>query len=233
MVRAIVASTLFVALVLVGLAYFGAQDQVLRLFAWIDAQGGWGPLLFILIMALVVVFLLPGIMFTTGAGFAFGVIEGSVYVVIGTTLGATCAFFLARHCFGERAARFVRRRARLKLVSDELTAQGWKIVLLTRLVPFFPFKLSNYFFGLTQFSLRHFVGGTFLGIIPFSIHNAYLGSIAADIATLGVRNTDRAPLEWALYVVGFCATAASVVYLSLLAWRALSKYTEECGNRGS
>jgi hypothetical protein len=42
MVRAIVASTLFVALVLVGLAYFGAQDQVLRLFAWIDAQGGWG-----------------------------------------------------------------------------------------------------------------------------------------------------------------------------------------------
>lgn len=221
------ASVLFVAAVLGVLIYFDTHQQVLRLLEWLDAQGAWAPLLFILVMTLVVVLVLPGVMFTTGAGFVFGVVEGTVYVVLGTTLGATLAFLIARYLFGARATRFILAHARLKLVSEELTPQGWKIVLLTRLVPFFPFKLSNYFFGLTRFSLRGFVSGTFVGIIPFSLHNVYLGSIAADIATLGARSADRTPLQWALYGAGLLATIVAVIYLSRLAHRALAKYTAE------
>lgn len=232
MARVITISVLFVALVLGVLVYLDAQKEVLELLVWLDAQGIWGPLLFILIMTLVVVLLLPGIIFTTGAGFAFGVVAGSAYVVIGTTLGAASAFLLARHCFGERTTRFVMRRAKLRLVSDELIPQGWKIVLLSRLVPFFPFKLSNYFFGLTRFSLRGFVGGTFVGIIPFSVHNAYLGSLAADFATLGVRDPERTPMEWGLYGAGLVAAIMVVIYLNRLAGRALSKYTEQGDNEG-
>ena len=80
-------STLLVAAVLGVLFYIDAHQQVLRLLEWIDAQGVWGPLLFTLIMVLVVVLVLPGVMFTTGAGFVFGVVQGSICVVIGTTLG--------------------------------------------------------------------------------------------------------------------------------------------------
>ncbi len=231
MVRVIAASVLFVALVLGALIYFDARDEVFGLFAWLEAQGAWGPILFILIMMLAVVFLIPGLVLTTGAGFMFGVVAGSAYVVIGTTLGATIAYLIARYCFGEAATRFVLRHAKLRLIADEVTPQGWKIVLLTRLVPFFPFKLSNYAFGLARFPLLGFVGGTFVGIIPFSVHNAYLGSIAADIATLGTRDGDRTPLEWGLYLAGLVATVAVVVYLNRLARRALSKYTDE-GDRG-
>ena len=230
--RGIIISVLFVAAVLGLLLLFGIDEQVLRLLTWLDAQGAWASLLFMLIMAVVVVMLLPGILFTTGAGFVFGVVEGTIYVVFGTTLGAMLAFMIARHLFGERATRFVLGHTRLKLVSEELTSQSWKIVMLTRLVPFFPFKLSNYFFGLTAFSLRGFTGGTFLGIIPFSLHNVYLGSIAADIATLGTRNTERTPLEWGLYGVGFLVAVGVVLYLNRLARRALARYTEEGGKGG-
>lgn len=222
-------SVLFVAAVLGVLLLFGVDEQVLRLLTWLDAQGAWASLLFMLIMAVVVVLLLPGMLFTTGAGFVFGVVEGAVYVVTGTTLGAIFAFLIARHLFGERATRFVLRHPRLKQVSEELVPQGWKIVMLTRLVPFFPFKLSNYFFGLTSFSLRGFTGGTFLGIIPFSVHNVYLGSIAADIATLGTRNTDRTALEWGLYGAGFFVAVGFVIYLNRLARRVLASYSEEDG----
>ena len=90
-------------------------------------QGLWAPLLFMLIMAAVVVLLLPGALFTLGAGFVFGVIPGSVYVVLGTTAGAGVAFLLARYCFGKRAREFVLARAKLRLVNDELTPNGWKI----------------------------------------------------------------------------------------------------------
>lgn len=226
-VWSIAVSVLFVAAVLGVLIYFDTHQQVIQLLAWLDAQSAWGPLLFTLVMMLVVVLVLPGVMFTTGAGFVFGVVEGTVCVVLGTTLGATLAFLIARYLFGARATRFILAHAKLKLMSEELTPQGWKIVLLTRLVPFFPFKLSNYFFGLTRFSLRDFVSGSFVGIIPFSLHNVYLGSIAADIATLGARSAERTPLEWALYGAGFLATIAMLTYLNRLARRALAKYTTE------
>ena len=170
---------------------------------------------------------LPGIMFTAGAGFVFGLVEGTVYVVVGTTLGAALAFLIARYLFGERASQFVLRHARLRLVSEEFTPQGWKIVLLTRLVPFFPFKLSNYFFGLTQFSLRGFMGGTFVGVIPLSLHNVWLGSIAAGITVPGGHIAARTPFEWVLYGGGFLVIVGLIVYLNRLARRALANYTEE------
>ena len=230
---AIVASIVFVAATLAILVHFGAHEQVLRLLTWFEQEGAWASLLFILIMAAVVVLILPGFLFTTGAGFVFGVIEGSIYVVIGTTLGATMAFLIARHLFGQRAKAFIMERAKLRVVSDDLTPHGWKIVLLTRLIPFFPGKISNYFFGLTPFSLRGYVGGSLLGFIPYSLHNVYLGSIAADITTLGVRNLDRTPLQWALYGFGFIATVVTVIYLNRLARRALARYTESGAIEGN
>lgn len=221
----IIVGILFVALVIAVLTYFDVEQQVLRLLEWLDAQGAWTPVLFILLMALVVVLVLPGVFFTVGAGFVFGVVEGTLYVVVGSTIGATMAFLIARHWFGERATQFVLARAKLRLFADELVPQGWKIILLTRLVPFFPFKLSNYFFGLTRFSLRGFVLSTLVGIIPFSLHSVYLGSIASELALVGSRSAERTPQQLALYGAGFIAIIALLVYLNRLARRALAKYT--------
>src|SRR3990167_797972 len=108
----IAASILFVAAVLALLIHFGAHEQVLALLQWFDDQGAWAPLLFILIMAAVVVLVLPGVLFTTGAGFVFGVVEGSVYVVMGTTLG------------GGKAADKPRDLASLNRVGAERWADG-------------------------------------------------------------------------------------------------------------
>ena len=223
----ILAGILLVAILLGTLIHYDVHEQVLRLLRWVDAQGTWAPLLFILIMAAVVVLLLPGVLLTTGAGFVFGVVEGTVFVVLGTTLGSALAFLIARHWFGERATQFVLNHAKLRLINEEMAAHGWLVVLLLRLIPFFPSKISNYFFGLTSFSFRGFVGGSLIGFIPFSIHSVYLGSIAADITTLGQRNLDRTPLQWALYGLGFLATVVAVIYLQRLAHRALARYTSE------
>ncbi|MGD9299975.1 MAG: VTT domain-containing protein [Desulfobacterales bacterium] len=226
---AIAAGIVLVAVLVAILVYVGAQDQVLNMLRWFDAQGTWAPLLFILVMAAVVVLVLPGVLFTTGAGFVFGVVAGSIYVILGTTLGAALAFLIARHLFGKRATQFILTRAKLSFVNEELTPHGWKIVLLTRLVPFFPGKLSNYFFGLTSFSFSGYVGGSLIGFIPFSVHNVYLGSIAAGITTLGERHAGGTPAEWVLYGIGFLATIGIVIFLSRLARCALARYTERNG----
>jgi len=221
------ASILVVAGILGLLIWAGAHEQILLGLEWVDAQGLWAPLFFILIMVAAVVLLLPGLPLTTGAGFVFGVVEGSLYVVLGTTLGAVLAFVIARYFFGQRARLFIMSRAKLRLMGEEMTPHGWKIVLLLRLIPFFPSKLANYFLGLTPVRLPHYAFGSLLGFIPFSVHNVYLGSIAADISTMSVRDLGRTPLEWALYGGGFVATVLVVVYLNRLAQRALRRYARQ------
>ncbi len=222
LLRNILISTLIVALIVGVMIWFDWHREVIRLLQWLNDQGPLVSLMFILIMALVVVLLLPGVFFTTGAGFVFGVVEGTLYVVIGTTLGAVIAFLIARNFFGERAARWITKRAKIHIVTQELSKQGWKIIMLSRLVPFFPFKLSNYFFGLTPVSLRDFALGTLIGLIPFSLHNVYLGAMAA----MGLQADNVSGWQWLLYGLGFLATIALVYYLNRIAKQALAKITE-------
>jgi len=224
LVKYITIYILLIAAVVGGFLYFDAQSYVLRLFDWLDGLGAWAPPLFILIDMLVVVFVLPGIIFTLGAGFLFGVLKGSLYVVIGTTLGATIAFITAKHFFGERASMFLLSHPKMKIVDEEFRHEGWKFILLTRLVPFFPFKLSNYFFGVAQFSLRDFFFGSLFGIMPITIFNVYIGSLSADLATLGLRSSSRSKAEWIVYGIGFVITIGALVYITCLARKALDNY---------
>lgn len=224
----VMAASLALVGVVVGLLYaFGVHQQVVELLRWFDRQGAWAALMFVAIMVLAMVLLLPGVLLTTGAGFVFGVLEGTAYVVVGTTLGSAIAFLIARRFLGEHARVYIRDRAQLSMVSNEMAIHGWKVVLLTRLIPFFPGKLSNYLFGLTNFSFGGFVAGTFIGVIPFSLHNVYLGSLAADLSTLGAREGGRTPFEWAIYGAGFLGTVLAVVFLNRLARRALASYRME------
>ena len=226
----IAAGIAFVGLILVALISFDLYEQLVELLEWIDAQGAMAVVYFILLMAAVVVLLLPGIFLTTGAGLVFGLIEGTALVVAGTVIGASLAFLIARYMFGKRASRFILRRSNLQVVSDEMARNDFKIVLLTRLIPFFPGKISNYFFGLTRFTFKGFVLGSLIGFVPFSLHNVYLGSIAADLASLSRGEVQRSPLQWAFYGLGFVATIVALLYFNNLARRALAAYSQESGN---
>lgn len=221
---ALMMGILLVAGALAVLFYFDFDERIIELLQWFDEQGFWAPLLFILLMTLVVVLLLPGALFTTGAGFVFGVVEGSIVVILGTTFGAVLAFLAARYLFGRQATRLIFRYARFRLLNDQLSHHSWKVVLLTRLIPFFPSKLANFFFGLTSIRLWAYVAGSVLGFIPFSVHNVYLGSLAADIATLGRQHLHRTPFQWGLYGLGFIATLIAVLYLTRSARRRLADY---------
>lgn len=227
--KSIILSIGLVAMLVAIMLYFDTDKQLIPMLQWLDSQGVWALLWFVLIMALVVLLMLPGVLFTFGAGFVFGVLPGTISVVVGTTLGATLAFLIARYFFGAQARDFILSNNRLKLINTRAASDGFRIVLLTRLLPFFPSKLSNYIFGLTQVSLRDFLYASALGFVPFSLHNVYLGSIAADIATLGSRSTERTLLEWGLYGIGFLLTITVVLAVNRQANRLLAKGLKQQG----
>lgn len=224
--KALAGSIGIVAVILAVLLYFDVHLQLIALLEWVDEQGAMAAVLFVGIMALVVLFLLPGIFFTTGAGYVFGIALGTLYVVVGTTLGASLAFLVARYLFGERAKRFVLSRSKINSISTEMTKHDFKVVLLTRLIPFFPGKLSNYFFGLTEFRFGAYALATLIGLIPFSLHNVYLGSLLSDLAELREGGLTRSPLQWAMYGFGFVMTIVAIWYFNRIAKRALDDFTE-------
>lgn len=231
--RSIIIGLLTVVVVLAVLFYFDGEKYVLQLFAWVETKGVWAFFIFILIELFVVALLLPGIVFTMGAGFLFGVVKGSVVVVVGTTLGAAVAFLVSRYFFVTKMANYLLNHPALELIDNELASKGWRFVLLTRMVPFFPFKLSNYFFGLTQFKLQDFTIGTAIGIIPITVVNVYMGSLAASMATLDTANVMQSPMAWGIYGVGFLVAIFFVVYLTRVAKKALEKQLKQPSGRNT
>lgn len=222
---------ILIPVVLVGalifvLLYFDTEQMIRELFAWLQALGAWAPTAFVVIDMLAVILLLPGIVLTMGAGFLFGLPQGAMLVITATTLGGTSAFLIARHLFSERTTNYLRHHERLNAISDEFTPDGWKIVLLTRLIPFFPFKLSNYFFGITNFSLAHYVIGTVIGIVPNTLFIVYLGSLTADIATLGKSHGTLTPAHWLSYGFGLVVTIVAIALITRRARRALQHYLQ-------
>ncbi|MFA0812595.1 TVP38/TMEM64 family protein [Microbulbifer epialgicus] len=206
--------------------YFGLDERLIELLQWLNDRGWQTSLLYILIVAAAIIFLLPGVIFTMGAGFVFGVIKGTVLVVAGTVLGATIAFLIARYLFGERPSRWVMSHIKPATIGEVIRREGWQMIMLTRLVPLFPFKLSNYFFGLTPVRLRDFVLGNTLGIIPLTLHNVYVGSIAADLTSLG-KVEERTTIQWALYITGFVLAVIALIGLTRMARRALKRIVKE------
>ena len=182
MLLSILLSTLLVALLLAALIYFDLQTPVIAFFSWLQNLELWAPLIFIGIYMVLVMFLVPSVLFTLRAGFLFGPFVGAASVVIAATLGAINAFFISRYLFSDRVQGYLRNHKKLKIVNDEFVHEGWKVILFTKLLPFSPLKLSNYFFGSTNFSLADFTIGTFLGIIPSTFIIVYVGSLAADLS---------------------------------------------------
>ncbi|MEA3643951.1 MAG: TVP38/TMEM64 family protein [Lamprobacter sp.] len=218
----IVMATLFVAAIVGLLFAFDIDSRIVALLGWINEQGALAQVWFVLLMAGVVLLMLPGVLFTTGAGFVFGVVEGTLYVVVGTTIGACIAFLLARYLAGARARQWLRQHDAVWRLNRAIERDDARVVLLTRLIPFFPGKASNYAFGLSAVSFRGYALGTLIGLVPFSLHNVYLGSFAASLLTLDERNYGRTPVEWAIYVLGFAATVVAVIYFNRLARTELS-----------
>ncbi len=177
--------------------------------------------MFILIYILATVLFIPGSLLTLGAGVLFGVAWGSVWVSVASTLGATCAFVVGRYFIRDWVGKKIEKDEKFKAIDQAVAVEGWKIVVLTRLSPIFPFNLLNYAFGITQVSLRDYFFASWIGMMPGTIMYVYIGSLAGNLAALGSQGQTRTPVEWGLYGVGLVAAIAVTIYVTRIAKKAL------------
>jgi uncharacterized membrane protein YdjX (TVP38/TMEM64 family) len=218
----IILALIVIAALIAAAKYFDLQQVFRDTLAWISGLGPIAPLIFVVIYILACVLLLPGSILTLGAGVVFGVVKGSIAVSIGSTLGATGAFLVGRYLTRAWVSGKVAGNEKFTAVDEAVAREGWKIVLLTRLSPVFPFILLNYAFGLTKVSLKQFILASWAGMIPGTIMYVYIGSLAGDLASLGAGGRTRTTGEWILYGVGLLATLVVTVFVTRVAKKALA-----------
>ena len=203
---------------------FNPQELLRNALQWVDNLGAIAPIAFILIYIIATVAFLPGSLLTLGAGVLFGVVQGSLYVFVGATMGATLAFLVGRYLAREWISKKIAGNKKFSAIDQAVGQEGFKIVLLTRLSPVFPFNLLNYAMGVTGVSLKDYVLAS-VGMIPGTIMYVYLGSLAGSIATLGGETQpDANPIaQWGIRIVGFAATVAVTLYVTKIAKKALNE----------
>jgi uncharacterized membrane protein YdjX (TVP38/TMEM64 family) len=185
----------------------------------IESLGVWAPILFVLIYIVATVLMVPGSVMTLGGGALFGLVRGSIIVSIASTLAATAAFLMGRFLAREAVARRVEHNAAFRAIDQAVGREGWKIVVLTRLSPVFPFTLLNYAYSLTSVKLSHYVIASWIGMMPGAVMYVYLGSLA----NVSADHRTRTPGEWALYGIGFVATISVTLFVTRLARTALAR----------
>src|SRR5262245_2063347 len=173
------------------------------------------------------VLLLPASVLTLGAGFAYGVGPGVLLVWLSASVGAIVAFLLGRTLLRGSIAARVARNPRFATIDRAVGAQGFRIVLLTRLSPVFPFSLLNYAFGLTRVTTGAYAVATIVGILPGTTMYVYLGSLVTNLTELASgRGSGGGAAREMLYVLGLVATVAVTITVTRIARRALAEATE-------
>jgi uncharacterized membrane protein YdjX (TVP38/TMEM64 family) len=217
-----------VLLIGVGLVGLAAAAHFLPVAEWTMSlaerargTGNFGVALFFVAYVVATIVFLPGSLLTLAAGFAYGPVWGLAVASPASVAGATCAFLLGRTLLRDWAAQNVRGSARAGAIEAAVEREGFKLVLLLRLSPLFPFNMLNYALSLTRVRPGTYVVASFLGMLPGTALYVYLGSLAPAAAELSSTAREGGGMRTMLYVVGLVATAAAVVTVTRAARRAL------------
>ncbi len=162
-----------------------SMNRLAELQMWIESFGLLGPVVFMLLFIAAAVFFLPGGPFGIIAGIVFGPIFGTIWASIGSTIGAALAFLLGRYAFRGFAENLVAKNPNLKKIDDGVERNGWRMLMITRFVPLFPFNVQNYVYGLTKIRFTTFVLLSWLFMLPGTMAYVFIAGAAASGAELG------------------------------------------------
>ncbi|QIN83567.1 TVP38/TMEM64 family protein [Rubrobacter tropicus] len=165
---------------LTDLTEYVSLDGLGRLRAWILGFGPVAPVVFIVLYAFATVLFLPGTPLSLLAGLVFGPVFGTLWVVIGATIGATLAFLIGRYAARGLVEGWTVQNERIKRLDEGVEKQGWRMLLITRLVPVFPFNLQNYAYGITKIGPGTYVLLTAVCIIPGAAVFTFAGGSLAS-----------------------------------------------------
>ena len=199
------------------------KDWLIKSLEWTQGLGIWGPVFVAAFYIVACVLFIPGSILTLGAGFLFKIVVGSITVSIGSTLGACAAFLVGRTVARKWIASKVAKNEKFSAIEEAVAQQGFKIVLLTRLSPVFPFFLLNYAFGLTKISFWKYALASWIGMIPGTIMYVYFGAGLRSLADVAAGNVEKSTAGTIFFWLGMGVTLIVTLFVTGVARKALKQ----------
>jgi uncharacterized membrane protein YdjX (TVP38/TMEM64 family) len=76
--------------------------------------------------------------------------------------------------------RWVEESPRLAKIDQAIARHGWRIVMITRLVPLFPFNLQNYVYGLTRIEFWRYLLASWSCMLPGTAAYTFAGGALSE-----------------------------------------------------
>lgn len=165
---------LLIILILVLNHYFGwsdylsDMDNLMFLKKTVEDNFLWALCIYIILTIIgCVVLALPGITFAVAAGILFGPVMGIFACLTATTLGAMLAFLVGRFFLKEAVKPMLEKNKLLKkLLFSEDGKSDMIVLMITRMVPVFPYNLQNFAYGITDIGFWKYSIFTFIFMLP-------------------------------------------------------------------
>ena len=148
--------------------YLSDADNLMFLKETVEEHFLWALCIYIVLTSIgCVVRALPGITFAVAAGILFGPFMGIFACLTATTLGAMFAFLVGRFFLKESVKPMLEKNRLLKRLLFSADGKSDMIVLMiTRMVPLFPYNLQNFAYGITDIGFWKYSIFTFIFMLP-------------------------------------------------------------------
>jgi len=134
---------------------------------------------------------------TASSGYLFGLLPGTATCLFSAAIAASLSFLIGRTLLRGYVERVLARSPKFQSMDRAIEKEGFKLMLLLRLSPLFPFALSNYLYGASSIRFLPYFFGTLFGFAPGTFAYVYAGRIRKALTI----DSDSA-LPWFVYVGG-------------------------------
>lgn len=148
-------------------------------------SGTLGYGLYIALFILAMVCLMPGSVLVLVGGMVFGPWLGTLLSLVAATLASAASFLLARALGRTLLLNYVGHTATFQAIERGIARNGIDFLILTRLIPLFPYNIQNYAYGLTAIPFWSYTLISALTTLPgIFIYTFMASELAADGITL-------------------------------------------------
>mmetsp|Transcript_2346 Transcript_2346/g.3281 ORF Transcript_2346/g.3281 Transcript_2346/m.3281 type:complete len:414 (-) Transcript_2346:256-1497(-) len=188
----------------------------------VESMGPLGYAYFFTVYTVAEILAIPAIPLTASAGYLFGVRDGTAVVLLSASVAAATSFIIGRTFLRSYVESLLVDYPDFQKIDKIIGEEGFKIILLLRLSPIFPFALSNYLYGVTSVKFWPYFWGTMIGFTPGTLAYVYTGEIGK---ALTIDSVSAEP--WYVYAGGLTLFSAFLKVVADVATNIIMKIEED------
>lgn len=152
------------------------HGDIVALAEYLGSFGAWSVLVTIILFIMMTFTIIFPFMILSGAsGIIYGLFWGTIISWTGEVIGAIFMFVFARHFFRMPVKKWITKSIYLTQVDDYSAANGFKALLIARLLPLAPSGIITAVAAISRISSKNFFLATLIGKLPPVVIKVLLG----------------------------------------------------------